>query len=375
MAATAQSMLAGRRAPAAASGLCDLHDCAYPVFSIPEAWREMEMVRRTGLERCGGLAWVAACEALSMAGMDREVLSARRVGVCLGTVAGAALDDMAFHREFREGRNPNIRPVLDFLAASPAEALHRKMGLRGPAMTVTTACTSGAQAIIQAADWIRHGVCDIALAGGTEKLSRLTYSGFISLMIADPAPCRPFDRGRQGLNLGEGAGILVLESEDSLRRRGGRRLARVAGSGNGCDAYHLSRPRPDGHGLRRAVEQALREAGVEAGEVAFVNAHGTATPDNDRVEGRLFAERLPGTPFYSSKAYTGHTLGAAGGIEAVLTLDGLLRRRIPATAGFADLDPEIGVAPTREPTAVAGRVAVSTSVAYGGNNTALLLRL
>ncbi len=370
---TVETMLAGFRRPLPPPLLTGPHDTDYPVFSIPEPWLEGKLAGMPRCERCCELAWLAAREALESAGIDDACLAGRRVGICLGTVAGAALEDFSFHRAFRAGGRPSVAPVMEFIRSDPADRLRTMLSAQGPTMTVTTACTSGAQAIIQAADWIRQGVCDIVLAGGTEKISRMTYSGFISLRITDAEACRPFDKNRRGLNLGEGAGVVVLENGDSLKERSGQPLAWLAGSGNGCDAWHLSRPIASGRGLRRAIEEALRESGLTASEIAFVNAHGTATPDNDLVEGRLLASMLPGVPFYSSKAYTGHTLGAAGGIEAVLTIDGLLRQTIPGTAGYSDKDPEIGCEPTRRPlNCPAAGAALSTSVAYGGNNTALL---
>jgi 3-oxoacyl-[acyl-carrier-protein] synthase-1/3-oxoacyl-[acyl-carrier-protein] synthase II len=258
----------------------------------------------------------------------------------------------------------------------------QEFGLTGPCQTITNACSSGAAAIGHAAGWVRTGICDVALAGGADMLCNVIHAGFLSLLITDTSPCRPFDRNRRGLNLGEGAGIVVLESQRSVRERQARVQAWLCGYGNASDAYHISTPEPNGTGLRRAIEQALTEAGVAPQEIDFINAHGTGTPENDRVEGKLFPEMFPGIPFGSTKSFTGHTLGAAGGIEAVITILCLQQKRIPANLGFQEPDPEFPGRPVTENTPVAaGRGAalragwgLSDSVAFGGNNVALIFQ-
>jgi 3-oxoacyl-[acyl-carrier-protein] synthase-1/3-oxoacyl-[acyl-carrier-protein] synthase II len=227
----------------------------------------------------------------------------------------------------------------------------------------------------------------VVLAGGADMLCNVIHAGFLSLLITDTSPCRPFDRNRRGLNLGEGAGIVVLESpgtgSSSALGKGGcppsprkdaSPLAWLCGYGNASDAYHISTPEPNGTGLRRAIEQALTEAGVGPREIDFINAHGTGTPENDRVEGKLFPEVFPGVPFGSTKGFTGHTLGAAGGIEAVITIVCLQRKCLPANLGFQEPDPEFPGRPVTENTPVAGRWGLSDSVAFGGNNVALIFR-
>ena len=259
------------------------------------------------------------------------------------------------------------------MRSSPASVIAREFGLTGPCQTVVNACASGTDAVGLAASWIRGGVCDLAIAGGADELGRITYNGFISLMISDDSPCRPFDRDRKGLNLGEGAGMLVLESAESRARRGSRARSFLLGYGSACDAHHLTAPKPDGEGLRRAIAEALACCGTPAEAISFVNAHGTGTPDNDRVESRVLADLFPGVPFLSTKGYTGHTLGAAGAIEAVFTVACLERGMIPASAGFTTPDPELAGAPVTECTKIAGRVALSESLAFGGNNSVILL--
>ena len=166
--------------------------------------------------------------------------------------------------------------------------------------------------------------------------------------------------------------MVVLESETAAAARGARARARLLGEGNACDAYHLSRPHPEATGLRRALHEAMQRAGAAPRDIAFVNAHGTGTIENDRSEALALRALLPGVPFLSTKGYTGHALGAAGGIEACLVVDGLQRGRIPASAGFEEADPDLGVEPVREESTIVGNCAISTSVAYGGNNVALV---
>jgi 3-oxoacyl-[acyl-carrier-protein] synthase-1/3-oxoacyl-[acyl-carrier-protein] synthase II len=209
------------------------------------------------------------------------------------------------------------------------------------------------------------------IAGGADELLRVTYAGFSSLMITDTQPCKPFDVKRKGLNLGEGAGILILES-DAVRADKAVH-GKVLGYGSACDAHHLTAPHPDGAGLKLAMQEAFTAAGVTSADIAFVNTHGTGTPDNDRVEGRVLSELLPGVPFLSTKGYTGHTLGAAGGIEAAFTVACLQRGEIPASIGFSEPDPDVIVTPVIKNRCIDGDIALSESLAFGGNNAVLIL--
>jgi 3-oxoacyl-[acyl-carrier-protein] synthase-1/3-oxoacyl-[acyl-carrier-protein] synthase II len=191
-------------------------------------------------------------------------------------------------------------------------------------------------------------------------------------MITDEAACRPFDRRRKGLNLGEGAAILVLESEKLSGRWIHPPLAMLVGYGSASDAYHLTAPDPQGRGLRRAILAAMEESGMQANDLAFINAHGTGTLDNDAVESRVLSELLPGVPFYSSKGFTGHTLGAAGAIEAAFTIASLNTGIIPPSAGYEEHDFDLPAHPVKKETAVVGRAALSQSLAFGGGNAVLI---
>jgi 3-oxoacyl-(acyl-carrier-protein) synthase len=346
----------------------DLSPLAYPVFPVTAPLGGLLQGSRS-LRLCGH----ALSEALAAARLEPD-LSGYRVGVCLGTTVASQLNDLGFYADYRGTGRPELAPVKAFLEGNPAEAVARTTGATGPAATVVNACSSSADAIGVALDWLRGGLCDIAIAGGTDELSRVPICGFGSLGVFSRDPCRPFDRDRQGLNLGEGAGVLILETAASARRRGVAPDLCVAGYGAACDAHHLTAPRPDGTGLETAIRAALSEAGVQPSEIAFVNAHGTATRDNDKVEGGVLA-RVFGADLkaLSTKGYTGHTLGAAGALEAAFTALALREGWIPASAGFENRDDEIPLGAVRERTAVAGRWALSTSLAFGGNNAALVI--
>lgn len=366
-----ENLFAGQRNPHLPQRFSTDHPASYPVLELRADFKlpldEQEQV----YSRTSQLAWMAAIEALADAGWDEQSLSGKRVGVCLGTTVGCALNCDDFYRAYKGGENPRLEVISRFLRSNPAAMLARQLRLDGPVQTVVNACSSGSDAIGIGAGWLRSGCCDIVLTGGADELSRVTYAGFSSLMITDTEPCKPFDLRRKGLNLGEGAGILVLEWE-GLRAQAPNR-GQVLGYGSACDAYHLTAPHPDGAGLRRALDEALSNAGIRAEEISFVNAHGTGTPDNDRVESRMLHERLPGVPFLSTKGYTGHTLGAAGGIEAVFTAACLRRGELPVSVGFVEPDPELPATPITVNTAIEGSIALSQSLAFGGNNAVLIL--
>ncbi len=325
----------------------------------------------TGKMRTLCLLENALNQALEMAALPD--LTELRVGIALGTTVASQLNDLAFYADYREHKDNDLSSVDTFLDGNLAEAVALMLGTQGPQVTVVNACSSGADAIGIAADWLRAGHCDVAIAGGADELNRVPVSGFHALGVSSDQLCAPFDRDRQGLNLGEGAGVLILEGQERLQERQVRARLRLGGYGASNDAYHLTRPLPDGAGLKRAIQTALDQAGVTVSDVAFVNAHGTATRENDRVEGRVLSNYLPGVPVVSTKAYTGHTLGAAGAIEAAYSAAALLAGWIPVTAGYRQKDDEIPLVPTLERTVISKPSALSTSVAFGGNNAALVL--
>ena len=361
------ALFSGVRAPAPPVNFTSNHPINYPVFEV------QNFSVPAGLLRTSALGLHAAREALADAGLDQELLGRLKVGVCVGTTVGCAISNEIFCREYRSVTAPGLAPLERVLRSNPAAVIAREFGFSGPCQTIVNACSSGTDALGLAASWIRSEVCDIALAGGADELGRITYIGFISLLITDESPCKPFDINRKGLNLGEAGAMMVLESEQvrTMRRKKARSF--VLGYGSACDAYHLTAPRPDGSGLKQAIAEALACRNIVPAAIAFVNAHGTGTPDNDRVETRVLAEVLPGVPFLSTKGYTGHTLGAAGAIEAVFTAACLERGTIPASAGFSTPDPELWGEPVTRNTPFSGTSAISESLAFGGNNSVIIL--
>jgi len=369
------SLFAGKRHAAPPVRFSSRHPVSYPVFEIPEYDLPNDASEIKKVSRTCRLGLSAAVEALQDAGLDAGQMTGTRVGVCIGTTVGSTMNNEGFYRDYLSGMHPDMSVIESFLRGNPASVIAREYGITGPCQTVVNACSSGTDAIGIGAAWISSGMCDMVIAGGADELCRVTYNGFISLMITDDSPCRPFDRDRKGLNLGEGAAVLILESDRSLLERKGQARAFVLGYGSACDGYHLTAPSPDGKGLRKAISDALIQSGRRPKDIAFINAHGTATKDNDRTEAMVIREMFPGAPFFSTKGYTGHALGAAGAIEAAFTIACLESGMIPANTGFVSPDPELGAIPVIENTGISKDIALSDSLAFGGHNGALLLGL
>jgi 3-oxoacyl-[acyl-carrier-protein] synthase II len=246
--------------------------------------------------------------------------------------------------------------------------------------TITTACSSSANAIGYAFDLISSGQLDLAVTGGSEALSELTFAGFNALKVMSPKPCRPFDKNRRGLSLGEGAGILILEEYETAQTRGAVVLAEIVGYGVNADAFHMTSPDPEGTGMTRVMALALERCRVDSSQVDYINAHGTATKINDRTEVRaiqhVFGSRCRADLSVSStKSMVGHCLGAAGCIEAIATIAALYHQRVPPTANLTEPDRECRLKHVMA-TSRKERIgyALSNSFAFGGNNTALIIK-
>jgi 3-oxoacyl-[acyl-carrier-protein] synthase II len=250
--------------------------------------------------------------------------------------------------------------------------------IKGPRHAINTACSSGAVAIAIAVDWLREGDCDVAIALGSDELGRFTYTGFHALRAMAPEPCRPFDRNRCGLSMGEGAGCLILERSSDAKRRGSVIRGYVCSVGLSCDAHHLTAPDPEGYGPARAIRAALDVANLSPEAIGFINAHGTGTPLNDAAEVASIEVGLGASavrcPVHSSKATTGHCMGAAGAIEAVVALNSLERGLVPHTAGLSDCEFDGRVHCVKErPLGVDVDYAMSTNFGFGGNDAAVVL--
>jgi 3-oxoacyl-[acyl-carrier-protein] synthase II len=326
--------------------------------------------------RADRIALAAAREALADAGVDARERA--DTALIVGAVGGGMLEGEEWYwEEIRTGQlSPRVAALRSIRPSSHAETLGWRLGLGGPKETVVMACASGAAAIALGADLVRAGAAPLALVGGVDALTRICFMGFNALKLLDPDPCRPFDRNRRGMSIGEAAAFLVLEGSDRARARGARRHAELLGSGMTTDAYHVTSPDPEGDGMVRAMTLALEAAAVPASEVGYVNAHGTGTPQNDRIEAlairRVFGDagRLRVS---ASKSLIGHTMAAAGSIEAVATILAIQHGLIPPTAHLDDPDPEVAFdcVPRVARTAEVG-VALSNSFGFGGQNVSLV---
>jgi 3-oxoacyl-(acyl-carrier-protein) synthase len=349
------------------------HAIKYPVLEIRQSFKQPEFERNQDLTLTAQMAISVAYQALEDAGIIKTLLEGKTVGVCMGTTVGCALNNDQFYIDYRNEKQPGMDPIKRYLKSNPAAAIAREFNLTGPVQTIVNACASGTDAIGMGASWIKAGLCDLVIAGGTDELCKTTYNGFVSLQITDDAPCKPFDLNRKGLNLGEGAAAVILEPCLNNQTLKNDPKGFIAGYGSACDAYHLTGPHPEGIGLKNAITQALGENNISPAAIGFVNAHGTGTRENDKVEDRVLSQLLPGTPFFSTKGYTGHTLGAAGAIEAVFTIWHLNFKKIPKSIGFSLPDTSMTQSPIVEAMGIDSRFAMSESVAFGGNNSVLIV--
>ena len=337
------------------------------------AWRR--------LSRGDQIAVIASREALSDAGLPDASVPRDRMGVVFGSgTADLMRNEEWFADQRRRGirRAPPVK-IFNHFTNTPCDVVATAFAFEGMKSSVLSACSSGTVAIGYAADAIKWGQLDVALAGASDVLCRLTFSGFNALRLVDTDPCRPFCRSRQGMNLGEAGAVLVLEELSQARKRGAKIYAEIAGYGVRCEAYHPTAPEPEGKALAALIEDALRAAHVPADAVDHVNAHGTATPQNDQAEARgmrlVFGDRARRLPVTSIKSMVGHCLAAAGAIEAATLALSITRGIIPPTVSFRERDPECDVdIVANEAREMAISCGVSTSLAFGGNDAALVLR-
>jgi 3-oxoacyl-(acyl-carrier-protein) synthase len=293
-----------------------------------------------------------------------------RLAVVVGTALGGVEEG-----ERAVGGGGRLRAAAAALYDAPARALARHLGARGPVITVSTACASGATAIGVAADLLREDRADAVVAGGYDALCRFVLRGFDALRSLTRERIRPFDRRRSGLLLGEAAALTLLARDADVR---GARLGRLLGHASASDGTHIAAPDPDGRGLDFAIRAAMAEAGVTANDIDLVSAHGTGTPLNDRIEAavlhRVLGPRTPEVPVNAIKGALGHTMGAAATLEAIMCLLASREGIVPPTVGFEEPDPECGsTAVCSRPHPAPVRVSLSTSLGFGGCNAALVL--
>jgi 3-oxoacyl-[acyl-carrier-protein] synthase II len=334
----------------------------------PEKHFSLKELRR--LSRCDQFGIIAARQAMQDSGIEKAEIDRERFGIILGADSGGIFSVEQYFRALytHASTRPSPSLLLSFSLATTTDHIAQELDLRGPRTTTATVCSSSSAAIAFAYDAIASGAAELMVSGGSDSLCEVTYAGFNSLRAIDPAGCRPFDKNREGLSLGEGAGILILEDLEH---------AQVLGSGICAEAHHLTAPEPSGEGIARAIRLALADAGIAPEAVDYINAHGTATPVNDVVETRgikkTFGERAYEIPVSSIKSMIGHCLGSAGGIEAVATLLSLRGGVIPPTINYATPDPECDLDYTpNEAKEKDIHIAISNSFAFGGNNVCLV---
>lgn len=337
--------------------------------------------QRARLSRSDQLALVATAEAAAQAGLSPADFARAGAGAYIGlSVCGTLTSEAQYTAAVQaakrgEHRRPRVDAMFAHEGASSLDALARYFQLTGPTLSFMTACSSGANAIGLAAERIAGGQSSLMLAGGADSLSRIAYFGFHSLQVVSPDGPRPFDRDRKGMSVGEGAGVLVLESLAHARARGARVLALLSGYGHSCDAHHLTAPHPEGAGAVAAMRAAVQSAGLQPADIGYINAHGTATLDNDKTEARAIAAVFgPGSvPVSSIKRFFGHTLAAAGAIEAVVCTRALQQQVLPQNLGLRQAldDARLDLVVTPRP-AGGLRHVLSNSFGFGGNNAALV---
>lgn len=332
--------------------------------------------RRAG--RCSAMSIAAARMALEQAGLSPQSLDGERTSVVMGTTMGEAdvvseLQDAWIHTGVKAR---NITPSNIVRCGTTLVALHvaRAVGARGMVQVLPAACAAGNYAIGFAADQIRNGRADVVITGAAEVLEKLEYAGFVRLGAMAPERCQPFDKNRRGLLLGEGAGLLVLESDEHASRRGATLLAEVGGFGLACDAHHITRPHPDGEGSIVAMLHAIASSGISPDDVDYVNAHGTGTPSNDETESRVmhqvFGERP--VPISSIKSMIGHCMGASSALEAVSCVMTVTTGVYPPTTGYETPDPACDVNLVANESAQGkADVVLNNSLAFGGYDAVL----
>ncbi len=315
------------------------------------------------------LALIAAGQSVEMSETAGSGLN--RAGLVMATTVGGMDYNEKHYRSLLAGeRTAGGHSVLD--SSDTTEKVAARFGIHRNVTTISTACSSSANAIMLAARLIRNGRLTRVLAGGSDALTAFTLNGFRGLELLSPKGCRPFDADRDGLTLGEGAAVLMLESDRTADMS--KALCRVSGYANVNEAFHQTSASPDGAGAFMAMSECLESAGLEPGEIGYINAHGTGTEMNDRAEGlaidRLFGEPAP--PVSSTKAFTGHTLGAAGAIEAVFSVMALREQKIWPSIHINKIMPGISFSPPDEILSLPLRHVMSNSFGFGGNNTSLI---
>lgn len=329
--------------------------------------KEDDVVVRTAL-----LAMLATREAIAQAKLPLD--GTYKVAFIHGTTVGGMEKSELYYFDYLENNTRN-EYIEAHDCGSCTEKIADYFGGFSYVSTPSTACSSAANAFILGSNLIEAGIVDIAIVGGSECITKFHLNGFKTLMILDSEPCRPFDQTRAGLNLGEGAGFLVLESQKVMNERNAKPLCKFSGYGNACDAFHQTASSPDGQGAYMAMSAAIKMSGLQPVDIDYINAHGTGTPNNDESESqaiiRVFGVKPPSVS--STKSYTGHTTSASGGVEAVISIIAMQQNFIPANLNFTQQMENIPFTPVVDVIEnVELKHILSNSFGFGGNNTSLV---
>ena len=333
--------------------------------------KQCNRVRARRLHRASHMIIYALGEALTQEPQFKPELTV------IGTTSGGMSYGEDYYRSLKQGGNLRHSPtwIANYPAQKPVIDALEAFGIAAPCEVVSNACASGTNAIGHAFDCVRSGRYQRVLTGGYDALSELVFVGFDSLQASTPEKCRPFDRHRTGMVLGEGAAVVALENFNAAQARGATVLAEITGYGISTDNFHLTQPDPSGIGPRRAMERTLQSAHTSADAVDYINAHGTATPFNDTAEGKAISELFDRVPVSSTKGMMGHSLGAAGAVEAVICLLALQHQFLPPNINFRAPDEDIHlniVANKAQPALVS--TVLSNSFGFGGTNASILMR-
>lgn len=340
------------------------------------------------LDRFSQFAAVASLEALEDAGIDMATEDQDRVGVLIGSGVGGIITITEQHNVMLNKGPKRVSPFLVpmMLGDMASGQVSMMIGAKGPNFSTVSACATGADSIGEALEMIRRGRADVVIAGGTEAaVCEISVAGFNSCMALSTrndnpqGASRPFDSGRDGFVLGEGAGVLVLESIEHAEKRGANILAELAGYGASSDSHHVTQPHPEGEGAARAMKWALGDADLQPEDVVYINAHGTSTPMNDKFETiaikRMFGDHAYNLAISSTKSMTGHLLGAAGGIEAAFSVLAVCEGAIPPTINLEDPDPDCDLNYTPNKAVMQKvDVAMSNVFGFGGHNASLVFK-
>lgn len=349
---------------------CEVKDYEPRTYFSPKELRRMD--------RGSQFVLLATRQAMASSGLDVALCDKERCGVSLGSTLGGMVNATEYYRRLKKRHKVYASLLMDHPLYTAGSRVCIEYGFLGTNMATSTACSSANVAIGYGAEMIRNDEADVVIVGGYDTMAELTVAGFNVLRNVSPDYCKPFDKKRQGLVLGEGAGILILEAENHCHARGGQPYAELLGYGMSSDAYHMTALDVTGRGPALAMTRALADSGVDKETVNYINAHGTGTSHNDAVETkaikRVFGEHAHSIPVSSTKSMHGHTLGAAGGIEAISVVAALRGGFIPPTINYETPDPkcDLDYVPNKS-RQYAINVALSNNFGFGGNNCSIVI--